>query len=101
MQDFNTLTDTLGENVSGDVWITLRPDTPAGIGLGGGRSIGPGQTGRVPTALAHRLVRNGKATYAEAPRASVPAPEVTQVADPEPATREPAPARHRGGKGRR
>ena len=66
--------DTLGQPVAeGGVLITLRPDLPGGISLGGEASIEPGETKRVPAAIAMHLLHTQRAVRADAADPTVPA----------------------------
>lgn len=82
--------------------ICIREDATAGICLGNGVDVYPGEECTVPAPVAAALVAQGKARYVEAP---VPAPVVTPetepvavpetdpVRTPEPVVTSPAPPR--------
>jgi hypothetical protein len=53
----------------GNVWLTLHPHTTAGIELGGGETIAPGETKRVPFAIAQAAVARDLGRYAAPPKA--------------------------------
>jgi hypothetical protein len=63
--------DTLGATVAeGGVLITLRADLPGGVSLGGDLSIEPGETKRLPAAVAFDLIHSGRAVRAEPVKAA-------------------------------
>jgi len=78
--------DTLGRPVAeGGILITLRPDLPGGVSLGGDATIEPGETKRVPASIAMQLLHTRRAVRAEPP---TPAPKPAES----PAPAEPSPA---------
>lgn len=80
--------DTLNQSVAeGGLWVTLRADSAGGVSLGGNASIEPGETKKLPAAIALRLLQSGRAVRAEPAKAvPVPVPDAPPADPPTAAT---------------
>jgi hypothetical protein len=71
-------TDTMGKKMPDTIKIQIRPDSPTGVSIGGGKDLAPGEVADVPFSVAIRLLNSGRATRVKS------APDDLQTRDPAP-----------------
>jgi hypothetical protein len=69
-------TNTLGQKMPETLKIQIRPDSPTGVAIGGGKNLAPGDVADVPFSVAIRLLNSGRATRVK------PAPDELQTREP-------------------